>query len=126
MNYSSSKCHKITFAIAMDQHASVTSADGETNICQEVVVVYLKKWVLSQNSKSFSILFIKPFLDNGLTEHELDHVMIGIMIDAPNINREEVGRLKWMKIEDVKSIWKRIRFCIFGSKLFSRQSFIIF
>jgi isopentenyl-diphosphate delta-isomerase len=50
----------------------------------------------------FHFIYKAPF-DNGLTEHELDHVMIGYYDDAPNINREEVEDWKWMKIEDVKS-----------------------
>jgi isopentenyl-diphosphate delta-isomerase len=36
--------------------------------------------------------------------------MIGYYDDAPNINREEVEDWKWMKIEDVNQIWRRIRF----------------
>jgi isopentenyl-diphosphate delta-isomerase len=51
--------------------------------------------------------------------------MIGYYDDAPNINREEVEDWKWMKIEDVNQIWRRIRlYTRFGSKLFS-MSFII-
>ena len=41
-------------------------------------------------------------LDNGLTEHELDHVMIGYYDDNPKINKDEVERYKWMTLEDVK------------------------
>jgi isopentenyl-diphosphate delta-isomerase len=37
-----------------------------------------------------------------LTEHELDHVMIGYYNEKPSINKEEVEDWKWMKIEDVK------------------------
>jgi isopentenyldiphosphate isomerase len=39
-----------------------------------------------------------------LTEHELDHVMIGYYNEEPVIN-PEVEDWKWMKIEDVKWIW---------------------
>ncbi|MCM2301824.1 MAG: isopentenyl-diphosphate Delta-isomerase [Flavobacteriaceae bacterium] len=42
-------------------------------------------------------------LDNGLTEHELDHVMIGYYDDYPEINKEEVENYKWMTLEDVKN-----------------------
>jgi isopentenyl-diphosphate delta-isomerase len=42
-----------------------------------------------------------PF-DNGLTEHELDHVMVGTYNGTPNINPEEVASYKWMTLEDVK------------------------
>jgi len=37
-----------------------------------------------------------------LTEHELDHVMIGYYNNEPNINDDEVESWKWMTIEDIK------------------------
>lgn len=49
----------------------------------------------------FSFVYKAPF-DNGLTEHELDHVMVGKFNDNPKINREEVENFKWMSVEDVK------------------------
>ena len=48
-----------------------------------------------------SFIYKAPF-DNGLTEHELDHVMVGKYNDAPNINKEEVEAYKWMLLDDVK------------------------
>ena len=50
----------------------------------------------------FSFIYKAPF-DNGLTEHELDHVMIGYYNENPVMNREEVESWKWMSIEDIKS-----------------------
>jgi isopentenyl-diphosphate delta-isomerase len=50
----------------------------------------------------FSFIYKAPF-DNGLTEHELDHVLIGYFDDEPNINKEEVEAYKWMQLDDVKS-----------------------
>ncbi|MFS4456788.1 isopentenyl-diphosphate Delta-isomerase [Maribacter sp. 2304DJ31-5] len=49
----------------------------------------------------FSFIYKAPF-DNGLTEHELDHVMIGYANEAPHINTDEVGDWKWMKPETIK------------------------
>lgn len=49
----------------------------------------------------FSFVYKAPF-DNGLTEHELDHVMVGTYNGTPNINPEEVASYKWMTLEDVK------------------------
>lgn len=49
----------------------------------------------------FSFIYKAPF-DNGLTEHELDHVMIGYYEDPPVINRDEVEDWAWSKPEDVK------------------------
>ena len=50
----------------------------------------------------FSFIYKAPF-DNGLTEHELDHVLLGYYDAAPVINPEEVAAWKWMKIADVKT-----------------------
>ena len=50
----------------------------------------------------FSFIYKAPF-ENGLTEHELDHVMVGDFDDEPNINKEEVESYKWMLLEDVKN-----------------------
>jgi len=50
----------------------------------------------------FSFIYKAPF-DNGLTEHEFDHVMLGYCNNEPIINTDEVASWKWMKIEDIKS-----------------------
>lgn len=49
----------------------------------------------------FSFIYKAPF-DNGLTEHELDHVMIGYYNDEPKLNFDEVESYKWMSLEAVK------------------------
>ncbi len=49
----------------------------------------------------FWFVYKAPF-DNGLTEHELDHVMIGYYDQDPKINKEEVASYQWMLLEDVK------------------------
>lgn len=49
----------------------------------------------------FSFIYKAPF-DNGLTEHELDHVMIGSYNGRPKINPDEVADWKWMKLEEIK------------------------
>ena len=50
----------------------------------------------------FWFIYKAPF-DNGLTEHELDHVMVGKYEDAPSINPDEVEAYKWMPLEAVKN-----------------------
>jgi len=40
--------------------------------------------------------------DNGLTEHELDHVMVGNYDHDPVINLQEVASFKWMSLDKVK------------------------
>lgn len=49
----------------------------------------------------FWFIYKAPF-DNGLTEHELDHVMIGYANQDPVINPEEVADWKWMDIDAVR------------------------
>ncbi|MRI00394.1 isopentenyl-diphosphate Delta-isomerase [Kriegella sp. EG-1] len=44
----------------------------------------------------FSFVYKAPF-DNGLTEHELDHVMMGYYNNEPKINTNEVANWQWMK-----------------------------
>ena len=44
----------------------------------------------------------KASFDNGLTEHEFDHILVGNFNAVPNLNPEEVSAWKWMKLEDVQ------------------------
>ncbi len=48
----------------------------------------------------FWFVYKAPF-DNGLTEHELDHVMIGSYNKNPIINTDEVASYEWKTIDDV-------------------------
>lgn len=67
----------------------------------------------------FHFIYKAPF-DNGLTEHELDHVLLGRFEGEPEINPDEVHDWKWMALADVKremethpekyTVWARIIF----------------
>lgn len=50
----------------------------------------------------FSFIYKAPF-DNGLTEHELDHVMIGYFDGTPRINPDEVASWKWMSLTVIEN-----------------------
>lgn len=50
----------------------------------------------------FSFIYKAPF-DNGLTEHELDHVLLGYYSAEPRINPQEVASWKWMGLEEVRA-----------------------
>lgn len=54
----------------------------------------------------FWFVYKAPF-DNGLTEHELDHVMVGNYNKDPEINKAEVESYCWMTLEDVKKDIKK-------------------
>lgn len=49
----------------------------------------------------FSFIYKAPF-DNGLTEHELDHVFVGYCETEPVINTDEVDSWKWIAIDELK------------------------
>ena len=74
---------------------------GETNIEAGKRRLYEEMGFTAELKELFHFIYKAPF-DNGLTEHELDHVMIGYSNEVPSINPEEVESWKWMKIEDIK------------------------
>ncbi|NDE04424.1 MAG: isopentenyl-diphosphate Delta-isomerase [Flavobacteriia bacterium] len=43
----------------------------------------------------------KATLDQGLTEHELDHVLFGYTNQDPNINPEEVAAFRWISMDQL-------------------------
>ena len=45
--------------------------------------------------------------DNGLIEHELDHVFIGVTDDTPHINTDEAMAFSWVSIEDLEESMKK-------------------
>ncbi len=70
-------------------------------------------------TEAFSFIYKAPF-SNDLTEHEYDHVFIGISDKLPQINVDEVAAFRMAKIEDIRedmnldpekyTIWFRIAF----------------
>jgi isopentenyl-diphosphate delta-isomerase len=74
----------------------------------------------------FSFIYKAPF-DNGLTEHELDHVMIGDYNENPAINKDEVSDYKWINIKNLKkdllknpknyTVWFKIIFKEYNNRL---------
>ena len=76
--------------------------EGETNIQAGNRRLFEEMGFQSELKELFHFIYKAPF-DNGLTEHELDHVMIGYYNEAPSINPDEVEAWKWMPIEAVKA-----------------------
>ena len=75
--------------------------DGESNI--EAGTRRLKEEMgFTTDLKETTSFIYKAPLDNGLTEHELDHIMLGYYENEPIINKQEVEDWKWMPLEDVK------------------------
>lgn len=75
---------------------------GETNIMAGKRRLQEEMGFSVDLKELFSFVYKAPF-DNGLTEHELDHVMIGRCNDGPQINTDEVADWKWMKPVDIKA-----------------------
>ena len=76
--------------------------EGETNIEAGKRRLQEEMGFTTELKEVFSFIYKAPF-ENGLTEHELDHVMVGDFDGEPNINKEEVESYKWMLLEDVKN-----------------------
>jgi len=76
--------------------------DGESNIEAGKRRLQEEMGFVVDLEESISFIYKAPF-DNGLTEHEFDHVLLGKYNDSPIINPEEVASWKWMSLEEVKS-----------------------
>lgn len=79
--------------------------EGETNIQAGQRRLFEEMGFVTELKELFHFIYKAPF-DNGLTEHELDHVMIGRFDSEPKINPEEVASWKWMTIDSVKNDMK--------------------
>lgn len=74
---------------------------GETNLEAGKRRLMEEMGFKTELKELFSFIYKAPF-DNGLTEHEFDHVMIGYCNDSPTINQDEVADWKWMSPSKVK------------------------
>jgi len=74
---------------------------GESNIEAGKRRLQEEMGFVTELKETISFIYKAPF-DNGLTEHEFDHVMVGDYNDEPTINPEEVEDWKWMPLEAVK------------------------
>ncbi len=75
---------------------------GESNIEAGKRRLQEEMGFIAELDELISFIYKAPF-DNGLTEHEFDHVMMGNYNGAPNINLAEVADWKWMKPEDIRT-----------------------
>ena len=101
---------------------------GESNIEAGKRRLQVEMGFQAELKELFSFIYKAPF-DNGLTEHEYDHVMLGNFNSEPNINPDEVEAWKWMSPEAVKedisknpndyTAWFKIIFDKFYEHLFN-------
>jgi len=76
--------------------------NGETNLQAGKRRLQEEMGFVTDLEEKTSFIYKAPF-DNGLTEHEYDHIMVGYFNDGPAINEDEVSNWKWMTLDDVKS-----------------------
>ena len=75
--------------------------EGETNISAGKRRLQEEMGFSTELENTISFIYKAPF-DNGLTEHEFDHIMVGNYNENPKPNPDEVADWKWMKPEAVK------------------------
>ena len=74
---------------------------GESNIEAGKRRLFEEMGFVTELKDVVSFIYEATF-DNGLTEHEFDHVLVGTYNENPNINIDEVNNFKWMTLEQVK------------------------
>lgn len=104
--------------------------EGEDNLSAGSRRLYEEMGLKTPLSELFHFIYKAPF-DNGLTEHELDHVMIGYSNESPVLNIDEVANWRWMSIDDIKkdmienpeiyTVWFKIIFDQFYHYIESHQ-----
>ena len=52
--------------------------------------------------KETTSFIYKANFDNGLTEHEFDHILVGTFNKEPIINKDEVASWKWISMDDLE------------------------
>lgn len=75
--------------------------NNETNLEAGKRRLYEEMGFTCTLEESFSFIYKAPFA-NGLTEHELDHVMVGYYNEDPIINKNEVDDFCWMSIPNIE------------------------
>jgi len=75
--------------------------DGESNIEAGKRRLQEEMGFVADLKETASFIYKTPF-DNGLTEHEFDHILVGCYNEEPTINTNEVASWRWKDLEDVK------------------------
>ena len=79
--------------------------EGETNIEAGKRRLQEEMGFSTDLKDTISFIYKAPF-DNGLTEHEFDHILVGHYNDEPNLNPEEAHDYKWVSLEELKKDMK--------------------
>jgi len=76
--------------------------DGESNLAAGKRRLFEEMGFVTELKETTSFIYKAPF-ENGLTEHEYDHILVGQYESVPKINKDEVAEWKWMGLESVKT-----------------------
>lgn len=74
--------------------------EGETNIEAGRRRLQEEMGFTAELEDTISFIYKAPF-DNGLTEHEFDHILVGNYNEEPLLNPEEAEAWKWMGLDEV-------------------------
>jgi isopentenyl-diphosphate Delta-isomerase len=80
--------------------------EGESNIEAGKRRLQEEMGFSTELKDTISFIYKAPF-DNGLTEHEYDHILVGKFNNEPNPNPEEAAAYKWLPLEEVKEDMKK-------------------
>ncbi len=75
--------------------------EGESNIEAGTRRLQEEMGFTTDLRDTISFIYKAPF-DNGLTEHEFDHILLGHYNEEPKLNKEEAHAYKWVSLDEVK------------------------
>lgn len=75
--------------------------DGETSLAAGKRRLMEEMGFTAPLKETTSFIYKAPF-DNGLTEHEFDHILVGVYNEEPTINEDEVAEWKWISIAEIE------------------------
>lgn len=76
--------------------------EGESNIYSAKRRLIEEMGFVTELYEKTSFIYKAKF-ENGLIEHELDHIIVGNYNQSPIINSFEVDSWKWMSMKDIKN-----------------------
>ncbi|WP_298246394.1 isopentenyl-diphosphate Delta-isomerase [uncultured Christiangramia sp.] len=75
--------------------------EGESNIEAGKRRLQEEMGFSTELKDTISFIYKAPF-DNGLTEHEFDHILVGYFEGKPDLNPDEVAEWKWMSLDAIE------------------------
>ncbi len=76
--------------------------DGESSLNAGVRRLREEMGFETPLKETTSFIYSAAF-DNGLTEHEFDHILVGKFNKEPKINENEVASWKWISMDDLEN-----------------------